>query len=118
MKEVAMSDPPHRLGQSVLTIRSEPQADAHLVTLAGEMDGSNARDVEDEFIRIEATPVSLIVLDLGSLEFIDSTGLAVIVRAHRRAQNNGHRFGIKRPRGHVSRLFELCGLDRQLSFVT
>ncbi len=113
-----MSDRPHRLGQGLLTIRSEPQADAHLVTLAGEMDGSNARDVEDEFFRIEGTSVSLIVLDLGLLEFIDSTGLAVIVRAHRRAQNNGHRFGIKRPRGHVSRLFELCGLDRQLSFVT
>jgi anti-anti-sigma factor len=118
MKEVAMTAPPHRFGQGLLTIRSEPQADAHLVTLAGEMDGSNARDVEDEFIRIEGMPVSLIVVDLGSLEFIDSTGLAVIVRAHRRAQKNGHKFGIKPPQGHVGRLFELCGLDRELSFVT
>jgi anti-anti-sigma factor len=86
----------------LLTIRAERRGDAQLVTLAGEMDGWNAGGLEHEFIRAEAAGASLFVLDLASLEFIDSTGLAVIYRAHRRAELDGHRFDVRRPRGHVS----------------
>ena len=111
-----MSGPAHRKDLASLTIRSERQADTHTVTLDGEMDGSNAWDLEDEFIRIEATNVSMTVLDLTSLAFIDSTGMAVIVRAHQRAKNNEHSFGIKGIRGQVRRVFELCGLDKELAF--
>jgi anti-sigma B factor antagonist len=108
---------PYRLDRGLLGIHVERRGDVQLVTLAGEMDGSNARDLEDEFTRAEAADVSLIVLDLAALEFIDSTGLAVIHRAHRRAELNGHGFDVRRPRGHVKRVLELCGLDEGLSVV-
>jgi anti-sigma B factor antagonist len=108
-----MSDRP----EGLLAIRTTAEGDSCLVSLEGEMDGSNARDLEDELVRLEATDVRRIVLDLGSLEFIDSTGLAVIMRAHKRASDNGHRFGVRRPQPDVSRLFELCGLDKELNFV-
>jgi anti-sigma B factor antagonist len=117
MKEVAMSDSPYQPRGGLLRIGSERDADVHHVALDGEMDGSNARDVEDELIRIEASGVSLIVLDLASLEFIDSTGLAVLHRAHRRMENNVHRFAVKDPQLQVKRVFELSGLDQALSFV-
>ena len=110
-----MPDEPGRIEQGLLTIRSEPQ-DAHSVSLYGELDGENARALEDEFIRIEATTVSRIVLDLSELEFIDSTGLAVILRADRRAKNDGHVLRVLRPNGQVGRIFELSGLDEVLAF--
>jgi anti-anti-sigma factor len=112
-----MPDEPQRIKQGLLTIRSEPQ-DAHLVSLHGELEGANAKALECEFTRVEATRVSRIVLDLSELEFIDSTGLAVIMRAHARA-NDGHVLRVLRPDGQdgqVSRLFELCGLDEVLAF--
>ena len=111
-----MTDQPRRIDRGLLTIRIEPQ-DVYLVALDGEMDGSNARDLELELIRIEATGVSRIVLDLSQLEFVESTGLAVIVRAHKRAKRDGHSLGFVRPQGHVGRTFELTGLDQELSFV-
>jgi anti-sigma B factor antagonist len=111
-----MTDQPRQIDRGLLTIRTEPQ-DVYLVALHGEIDGSNARDLELELIRIEATGVSRIVLDLSGLEFVESTGLAVIVRAHRRAKQNGHSLGFVRPQGHVSRTFEVTGLDQELSFV-
>jgi anti-sigma B factor antagonist len=86
------------------------------VSLHGELDGENAKALEDEFIRIEATSVSRIVLDLSELEFIDSTGLAVIVRADTRARNDGHVLRLLRPQGEVGRAFELSGLDELLAF--
>jgi anti-sigma B factor antagonist len=111
-----MTDQPRQIDRGLLTIRGESQ-DAYVVAIEGEMDGSNARDLELELIRIEATGVSRIVLDLSGLEFVESTGLAVIVRAHRRSKRNGHSLGFVRPQGHVSRTFEVTGLDKELSFV-
>jgi anti-anti-sigma factor len=71
-----MTDETRRIEHGLLTIRSEPQK-AHLVSLHGELDGATAKGLEAEFIRIETTSVSRIVLDLSELEFIDSTGMAV-----------------------------------------
>ena len=98
-----------------LKIRSGPQH-AHLVSLHGELDNSNAHALEDELLRIEATSVSRIVLDLSELEFIDSTGLAVIIRAHERAKGDGHVLRVLRPNGQVGEAFEICGLDGVLAF--
>jgi anti-anti-sigma factor len=110
-----MPDEAQQIEQGLLTIRTESQ-DAHFVSLHGELDGASAKALEDEFIRVEATNVSRIVLDLGGLDFIDSTGLAVIMRAHARAQNDGHVLRVLRPNGQVGRVFELCGLDQVLAF--
>ena len=110
-----MTDEPWRIEEGLLKIRSEPQ-DAHFVSLHGELDLASAKALEDEFIRIEATSVSRIVLDLRELEFIDSTGLAVIMRAHERAKNDGHVLRVLRPNGQVGRVFELCHLDEVLAF--
>jgi stage II sporulation protein AA (anti-sigma F factor antagonist) len=56
------------------------------------------------------------VLDLRELEFTDSTGLAVIMRAHGRAKNDGHALRVLRPQGQVGRVFERSGLDEVLAF--
>jgi anti-anti-sigma factor len=50
-------------------------------------------------------------------EFIDSTGLAVIIRAHWRSTNDGHSLDLTRPPKDVMRILELCGLDQELPFV-
>ena len=110
-----MTDQPWRIEQGLLTIRSEPQ-NVHSVSLHGELDGATAKELEAEFIRIEATSVSRIVLDLRELEFIDSTGLAVIMRAHERAKRDGHVLRVLRPNGQVGRVFEICHLDEVLAF--
>ncbi len=113
-----MPDESRRIEEGLLTIRSEPQG-AHLISLDGELDGANAKALDHELIRVEATSVSRIVLDLSELEFIDSTGLAVIMRAHERAKNDGHVLRVLSPDGQdgqVSRTFELCGLNEVLAF--
>jgi anti-sigma B factor antagonist len=111
-----MSDRVRQIEPSALAISSEPQA-FHLVMVAGEMDGSNAHDLEDELIRLGNDGCSEIVVNLSQLEFIDSTGLAVLLRAHRRTRANDHSLTIVRPHGQVANAFELSGMDEVLSFV-
>ena len=113
-----MSDQARWIERGLLTILSEPDGTAYLVTVSGEMDGSTARELEDELLRLERGGPSEIVLDVSRLAFIDSTGLAVIVRADRRMRRGGHSLTLVRPQGkQVGRAFELSGLDQALSFV-
>ena len=101
------------------SLDQRPECLAHrgyFVSLHGELDLSNADALRAEFARIEATSVSRIVLDLSELEFIDSTGLAVILGAHERARNDGYVLRVLRPTGQVARVFELCGLDEVLAY--
>jgi anti-sigma B factor antagonist len=59
-------------------------------------------------------PGKLVVVDLRELEFIDSTGLGVLVRAYVRSGEDGYRFGLVRGSGQVQRLLGLTGLADQL----
>jgi anti-anti-sigma factor len=113
-----MSDQARLIERGLLTISSEPHTAAHLVTASGELDGFNARELEDELIRLERDGCSQVVLNLGRLELIDSTGLAVIVKAHRRMEKMDYSLIVVRPQGQQARrAFELSGLDKTLSFV-
>jgi len=82
----------------------------HLV-LRGEVDLASTPILERELKRAEATASGRIVLDLGELEFIDSSGLSCLMRAQQRASANGHTLILKRIPAQAKRLFYLTGFD-------
>jgi anti-anti-sigma factor len=65
----------------------------------------------------ESGSAGLLVLDLSELDFIDSTGLEVILRAARRAHDEGRRLIVQRPSGYVRRLLEMTAIDQSLDVV-
>jgi anti-sigma B factor antagonist len=88
------------------------------VSLYGELDASNARDLEAELCRwVEANGARKTVIDLRGLVGIDSTGLAVLLRAAQHASQLGHNLGLRRPTGKVERLLALTGLNETLPFI-
>src|SRR4051794_11260134 len=56
------------------------------VTLSGELDISTAPRLEDDLRRVESDGPSLILLDLSGLDFMDSTGLRLLISADARAR--------------------------------
>lgn len=60
-----------------------------------------------------------VVLDLRSLEFIDSSGLRVVVSAHRTAEDGAGRFTAVRglPGTTVYRIVEIAGIDSVIEMV-
>ena len=44
------------------------------------------------------------IVDLRELEFMDSTGLSILVRAHQRADENSQRFALVKGPQQVERL--------------
>lgn len=83
-----------------------------MVAVTGELDVASAPGLERELAKLET--VTLVVVDLRGLTFIDSTGLGVLVRAHQLAQQQGRRLGLVRGDGQVNRLLSLTGLDEEL----
>ena len=58
--------------------------------------------------------VALVIVDLRGLEFMDSTGLSTLVKAHQRADEAGQRFVLTRGPQQVQRLLSLTGVAERL----
>jgi anti-sigma B factor antagonist len=85
-----------------------------VIELIGELDLDGAPRVEEELRRVEASDVHSIVIDLGGLEFIDSTGIRLLVMASERSQEG--RFSLLRGPQQVHRVFEITDLADRLPF--
>ncbi|MCA1587148.1 MAG: STAS domain-containing protein [Chloroflexi bacterium] len=98
-----------------LALRSARAGGAHVIELIGELDLDGAPRLEEELRRVEASDVEAIVVDLGALEFIDSTGIRLLVMASQRCPDG--RFSLLRGPKQVHRVFEITDLADRLPFV-
>lgn len=101
---------------TILEVESEERDGLVHVSLRGELDLSTVGKVEDELQHVESG-AKVVVLDLSSLTFLDSTGLRCVVRADERAREDGRRFVVVRGPEAVQRVFEITRLDERLELV-
>jgi anti-sigma B factor antagonist len=87
-----------------------------LVTVSGELDAATASYLYDRLAELEMEGVTNVVLDLARLNFMDTTGLGVIV-TEQRVQRGGGTLTIFSPSSPVRRLFEITGLAHCLDIV-
>ena len=113
MNDVERTERARSMGSLVL--RSERRGDSHVIALLGELDLDGAPRLEAEFLRVEASDATTIVVDLGNLDFIDSTGIRLILMAADRSQDDG-RFKLLRGPKQVHRVFEITNLVDRLPF--
>src|SRR3954465_10727693 len=103
---------------STLSLHTYQESDAVRVAVSGELDLSSALVFEEELRRIEeSSEVPLLVLDLRSLKFMDSTGLRLILSAHARAVKSGRKLAIREGGEAGRRIFKITGLLARLNFV-
>jgi anti-sigma B factor antagonist len=89
----------------------EKQGDACVVKLGGELDLYNAQEVREALAEASADSPQRIVVDLGEVEFIDSTGLGMLIEARTRLANR-RAFLLAAPGLETRRALEISGLDR------
>jgi anti-sigma B factor antagonist len=92
----------------------ERQGDACVVKLGGELDLYNAQQVREALAEAASDSPQRIVVDLGEVEFIDSTALGVLIEARTRL-NNRRAFLLAAPGLETRRALEISGLDRHFS---
>lgn len=105
-------------GPAPFSVSVEQHADARiLVAVGGELDLATAPELEEALLP-RLREGADVVLDLRTLEFMDSTGVRVIVAAHLAAQEHDGAFAVAVvPDGAVAQLLEISGLDTVLRIV-
>jgi anti-anti-sigma factor len=96
-------------------LQTETEGGSALVRIRGDFDLQVVDQVADALARIESDEPELLVIDLSSLSFMDSTGMGVIAAAHIRAVDAGRRFAIVSPPAGVKQAFERTKLNELIT---
>jgi anti-sigma B factor antagonist len=94
-------------------VRSDDRAT--VISVSGELDLASSPALEEELARVASSDADVVIVDLRGLEFMDSTGLSVLVRAHQRAEENGRRLGLVNGSQQVQRLLTLTGVAERFA---
>jgi anti-sigma B factor antagonist len=98
-----------------LTVQ-RPDHDTVQVTIQGALDLVRAYDFDDAMRRIERDAPGRLLLDLRTLEFLDTTGLARLLAVQRRCRRAGRRLVLVRGPLNVQRILAMCS-DEQFELV-
>ena len=85
-----------------------------VVRLAGELDLYNAHQVREALLACSAENPAKLVVDLGDVQFVDSTALGVLVEARSRMEDK-QGFLLAAPGTETRRALEVSGLDRHFN---
>ena len=85
-----------------LTLTTREVDGKTIISVGGEIDVYTAPKLRDKITELVAAGVYDIVVDMGAVEFLDSTGLGVLVG------------GLKKVRAHDGTLQLVCSQDRLL----
>ena len=97
-------------------VDTEQRSDEVVVRLSGDMDLAAFDAVDELLANAQSNGHRSVRIDLRGLEFIDSSGIRLLLAAHSRAERSGHQFCIIRGSERIQRVFALTDLDGRLPF--
>jgi anti-sigma B factor antagonist len=101
---------PEQTGNATITMLG----DVAIVAISGELDLALCVKVAPDLNAALNSPARAMVIDLGAVSLVDSSGVALVLNAYRRMDQAGRRLAIACPMGSQRRAFEITALDRQL----
>jgi len=99
-----------------LSIQEAVAGEHHTLVLSGELDLAYASDLEAIVQRLCVDGIERLVLDIGQVSFIDSTGLRAVLAAKGLCREHECDFIVISAQGAVKRVFELTGMLNLLTF--
>lgn len=102
-------------GQFRVEVRNE--AGGTVIGVSGELDLASSPTLEESLERVFESGTPVVILDLRELDFMDSTGLSLLIRAHQTAENAERRLVLVQGPPQVQRLLSLTGVGERLAVV-
>ena len=93
-----------------LTIRRTDDARGVVLVLEGELDLESAPELGEHLDQVERAHPERLLIDLSVLDFMDSSGLRVLIRARESARDHGYQLVLRRGSRQVQRLLEITGV--------
>lgn len=101
--------------QAYLSVSVRERGGSVVVEVGGELDLASSPDLErilDDTLR--AKP-GLVVVEMGKLQFIDMSGLRVLLSAQQQAEERGSRLVLANVRAQIRRVMALARVDDLLT---
>jgi anti-sigma B factor antagonist len=95
-----------------LKVSTRSQDGRTIMSLGGEIDLYTAPRLHGELVTVLSgdAPVQVVV-DMSGVDFCDSTGMNVLLAAHRRAREQGGDLELAAPRPAVRKILQVTGLE-------
>jgi anti-sigma B factor antagonist len=94
-----------------LTVDTRKTAgDVSIVTLEGEIDVYTSIQLKQDIAAILESGAKYLVLNLSKVEYLDSTGLGVLIGTLKKLRESGGNLIIVGPAMRIMRIFEITGL--------
>lgn len=85
---------------------------ASLIGLEGEVDVYTAPQLKQQIIALLDGGVKHVIVDLTSVEYLDSTALGVLIGGLKRLRERSGTLDLICPNPRIKRIFEITGLDK------
>ncbi len=94
-----------------LSLATRSVSDHVVLEVGGEIDVYTAPRLRERLIELVGAGQKHVVVDLGRVDFLDSTGLGVLVGAHRRLRAGDGSLSLVCPHDRLLKIFRITGLD-------
>ena len=91
----------------LFTVGSEDEA---VVKVVGELDLATAPRLRDVLVDLANHGANHVTVDLAGMDFIDSTGLSVLITALKRMRERGGDLALHSPSAAAMKVFEITGV--------
>ena len=96
--------------EPAISISIEHEGAGAIVIVGGDLEFGTAAALRTTLIDLAQRGSNPLVVDLAQLDFIDSTGLSLLVQAKQRIESQGQEFVLRHPTDRVQRVLEISGL--------
>jgi anti-sigma B factor antagonist len=100
-----------------LAVERTSKRGVEMVMVEGELDIATAPRLISVLNRAVQEALKSLVVDLSEVDFMDSTGLALLINAHRRLTRRSKGFAVICPPGPLWRVFEITDMVDTLHVV-
>jgi anti-sigma B factor antagonist len=107
----------HGIASAPFGIDVHPERDIVRVCPSGDVDLATAGAIRRQIDELTSAGFRRIVLDLGGVTFLDSTGIRLVIDLATRARTEGWALAIVEGSPDVQQVFRITGLLERLPFV-
>lgn len=95
-----------------LSLSARNMADRTVLEVGGEIDVYTAPMLREKLIALAEAGAKTVIVDLSHVEFLDSTGLGVLVGGLKRMRGLGGDFSLVCDQERLLKIFRITGLDQ------
>ena len=87
-----------------------------IINIEGDLDHNTANSIKKKIdTELKKNPINLLILDLSALDFMDSSGIGLILGRYKLINSLGGKLSLVKPNENLCKIINMSGLHKILS---